>query len=94
MTMMLSKGLFSLGRVVITSKASRVLSQDDVLESLQRHVNGDWGDVCEEDRQTNDDALAGRFRLHSAYSDRNGTRFWIITEWHRLATTILLPTDY
>ncbi|MBX3112762.1 MAG: hypothetical protein KF857_12235 [Fimbriimonadaceae bacterium] len=39
-------------------------------------------------------ALADGTRLVSAYKDANGTKFWIITEADRSATTILLPEDY
>ena len=94
MKITLSKMRFSLGRIVITRNALDVLSSDDVWEALKRHVNGDWGDVCEGDDELNDDALISEGRLLSVYSDRSGTRFWIITEWDRSATTILLPEDY
>lgn len=94
MEITLSKMRFSLGRIVITRNALDVLSSDDVWESLKRHANGDWGDVCEGDDELNDDALISEGRLLSVYSDRSGTRFWIITEWDRSATTILLPEDY
>lgn len=57
-------------------------------------MTGDWGDLCEEDRQANEDALNRDLRLLSSYSDRNGTKFWIITEADRSLTTILLPEDY
>lgn len=57
-------------------------------------MTGDWGDLCEEDRQANEDALNRDLRLLSAYSDRNGAKFWIITEADRSLTTILLPEDY
>jgi hypothetical protein len=33
-------------------------------------------------------------RLLSSYTARNGRRFWIITEWDRSVTTILLPEEY
>ena len=52
-----------------------------------------WGDVDEHDRQTNDDAVSFGGRLLSAYVDRSNTRFWIITEADRSATTILLPSE-
>lgn len=32
-----------------------------------RHANGDWGDVCSEDRQANEAALQDGSRLLSAY---------------------------
>jgi hypothetical protein len=70
-----------------------------VQESLNRHVKGDWGDVDDEDKQTNDQALKQGTRLLSAYSDdrfpKNGVAtIWIITEADRSATTILFPDEY
>ncbi len=40
-----------------------------IQESLSRHVKGDWGDVDDEDKQTNDRALKQGTRLLSAYND-------------------------
>ena len=42
-------------------------------------------------------ALGGNLnpeRLLSAYHTADGVKFWIITEWDRSITTILLPDDY
>ena len=83
-----------LGRVVITSHASAELHPDDVFDAIIRHMCGDWGNVCEEDWEANNRALESESRLLSAYVDRRGERFWIITEADRSATTILLPEDY
>ena len=63
-------------------------------EFLDRHVKGDWGELDEEDRQANDDALIDGSRILSSYRLSNGTKIWIITEWDRSATTCLLPEDY
>lgn len=84
---------FPLGQVVITTNALEKLSADDILNSLNRHVVGDWGELDSEDRQTNDAALQSGDRLLSAY--RSGsTKFWIITEAGRESTCVLLPEDY
>ena len=84
---------FPLGQVVITPNALAKLNSDDILNALNRHVGGDWGELDEEDRQTNDEALKSGDRLLSAY--RSGdTKFWIITESSRTVTTVLLPEDY
>lgn len=83
-----------LGTVAMTPAAEETLCRTDVLLSLERHATGDWGDVCEEDRQENELALRAGFRLLSSYRDSNGTRFWIITEADRSVTTVLLPDDY
>jgi hypothetical protein len=84
---------FPLGQVVITPTALEKLKSDDILNSLNRHVLGDWGELDDEDRQTNDEALQSGDRLLSAYRS-DGTKFWIITEASREVTTVLLPEDY
>ncbi len=85
---------FPLGRTVITRGALHALQQDDVRNALARHVRGDWGDVCSEDRSANDEALTFGGRLLSAYRTSGGTKFWVITEADRSATTVLLPEEY
>ena len=86
--------VFSLGRIVITSDALERLDPQDTQTALRRHAGGDWGDVPREDVDQNNAALKDGERLLSAYCDRNGVKFWIITERDRSATTILLPEDY
>lgn len=85
---------FPFGRLVITSNAHARLPHDDVLIGLRRHSQGDWGDVCAEDRRANDDGLVGGDRLLSVYHTVEQVKFWIITERDRSVTTVLLPEDY
>jgi hypothetical protein len=85
---------FPVGRVVITSNALKEIPQHEFLVGLRRHVLADWGDVCSDDRASNDAALKDGGRLFSVYHTRSGVKFWIITEWDRSSTTILLPEDY
>jgi hypothetical protein len=85
---------FPLGRLVMTLNAKKAISIMDMNTALNRHANCDWGNVCEEDWNTNNEALENGDRLLSVYHSSNGTRFWIITEWDRTVTTILLPEDY
>ena len=59
-----------------------------------RHMAGDWGDVDEEDKAANDQALTDGSRLLSAYRTAAAKKLWIITEADRSATTILLPEEY
>jgi hypothetical protein len=68
-------------------------------KSLNRHVKRDRGDVDDDDKQTNDQALKQGTRLLSAYNDdrfpKNGVAtIWIITEGDKSATTILFPDEY
>lgn len=87
---------FSLGHVVATPGALDALKAagDEFLTYLGRHHRGDWGDLCEEDKALNDEGLKGGGRLFSAYLLSDETKIWIITEWDRSATTLLLPSEY
>jgi hypothetical protein len=90
--------VFCVGQVVATRGVAYEMEKDKEFErfvrkSFSRHATGDWGDMCEEDKAYNDEALANGGRLFSAY--KNGdTKIWIITEYDRSATTILFPEEY
>jgi hypothetical protein len=86
--------VFRLGRIVATPNARESITQDDILTGIQRHQAGDWGNLGDDDRVANDQALAQGGRIVSAYNAMNGTRFWLITEADRSITTVLLPEDY
>jgi hypothetical protein len=85
---------FWLGRLVVTTHAEADLDHEDIHNSVNRHLSGDWGDLCASDKAANESALQFGGRLFSAYHDRAGEKFWIITESDRSATTVLLPDDY
>jgi hypothetical protein len=84
---------FPLGEIVITTNALRTLSNAEINDGLTRHATADWGNVCPDDAELNDNALQDGDRLLSAYG-QGEKRFWIITEADRSVTTILLPSDY
>jgi hypothetical protein len=86
--------LFPLGVIVISRNAAAQLLTIDVTDALSRHAQGDWGDLCEEDRLSNERALVEHKPLLSAYHASNGNRFCITTEGDRSVTTIFLPEDY
>ena len=92
---MTKRTLFALGQVVSTSNALRFAEaeQIDLLALLARHHSGDWGAVCEEDRESNEEALLMQLRIMSSYNFSHD-KIWIITEADRSVTTILLPSDY
>jgi hypothetical protein len=85
---------FDVGQLFITPAARDKLHEDDVFNCFVRHLAGEWGDLDEHDWKANDDAVEYGSRIMSVYDDRYGTRFWIITEADRSATTILLPAEY
>lgn len=83
-----------LGRLVATPAVLDAVPKPELLAAFRRHMRCDWGDVCDADWIENDRALKNGRRLLSSYCAENGTKFWIITEWDRSATTILLPSEY
>lgn len=92
---------FHPGSVVLTLGAAQALQQNNStgLEYINRHVRGDWGELCEEDREANESALITGARLLSAYTLGDGAKIWIITEAAgedgvRQVTTLLLPEEY
>ncbi len=87
--------LFALGQVVSTRNALQFAETQkiDLVALLLRYHCGDWGDVCEEDRESNEEALLLPLRIMSSYRFAEGS-IWIITEADRSVTTILLPSDY
>lgn len=91
---------FNMGSLLATQGALKAMeeSNQSPMDFIGRHVGGDWGDVCPDDKQLNDRALIDGSRLLSAYKTRNGVKIWIITEatddtGHRAATTCLLPQE-
>ena len=93
--------MFKPGRLVITCGANTVLANEGTgyIIPLFRHLSGDWGDVCKEDKEANNQAVKDGGRILSDYTTKKGTRIWIITEAAdeagvRSATTILLPEEY
>ena len=90
------KTVVSLGTVVATPGALTALEEacESSLGYLMRHASRDWGEVPPEDWEENEFSIERDLRVLSAYTLRNGTKIWIITEADRSITTILLPTEY
>ncbi len=87
--------LFSLGRLVMTRGIKSLIGTQEYLLSpfLNKHSKGEWGNICEEDKEANNDALLHGGSLLSSYTYEN-TEIWIITEYDRSVTTVLLPDEY
>jgi len=90
----MAQAKFTLGLLVATPGVVAAVSREDIWQALTRHAQGDWGTVCDEDKQANDEALNDGARILSAYTSQSGTKFWVITEADRSATTVLLPEEY
>jgi hypothetical protein len=87
---------FPPGRLVATPGALALLEQlnKSPLEFLSRHLRGDWGDLCQEDKTENELSLKYGYRLLSSYQVTDTEKVWIITEADRSVTTLLLPEEY
>lgn len=92
-----SQARFSPGPVVMTTGVDELVHQGRLnpVPCLRRHLHGDWGDLSDNDRRLNDAALkSGEDRLFSSYQVTPDLKLWIITEWDRSVTTLLLPSEY
>jgi hypothetical protein len=88
--------LFPFGQVVATPRALALLNEvnKSPVEFLSRHLRGDWGDLCQEDKTENEMSLKCGFRLLSNYPVTPTEKLWIITDADRSATTLLLSEEY
>lgn len=88
--------LFDPGDIIITTGALLALTvlKHHPVQFLARHLEGDWGNLPEEDIEQNRLALANEGRIFSAYDLEQGRKIYVITEWDRTVTTVLLPSEY
>ena len=90
---------FDPGKILATRAVNVLMTENEefamhVFLSLNRHLTGDWGELCDEDRMANETALLDGERLFSAYTREGLPPIWIITESDRTVTTILFPDEY
>jgi hypothetical protein len=87
--------LFRVGQVVATPGALAFCEQHSInpLLFLGRHMGGDFGDLDASDVQANVHAMQHDERILSAYV-LNGERLYVITEWDRSLTTLLMASEY
>ncbi|MBK6544279.1 MAG: hypothetical protein IPG12_03215 [Saprospiraceae bacterium] len=88
----------------MTSGVSAACAEDVVFSqflnnSIRRHLNGDWGDVGLEDKESNFQALENGGRIFSVYKPlftigKYTVKIWIITESDRSSTCVLFPSEY
>lgn len=94
------KPKFKLGKLVVTIGVDTKMKEDSLFRdfvhfSLNRYSQCDWGDTCDEDKQTADESLKDGERILAVYGhEKSDTKIWIITEWDRSVTTILFPHEY
>jgi hypothetical protein len=90
------KPLFPLGKLVATRGAVDLLKELQLspFDLVNKHWQGEWGDLDAEDVEANNQALIHGTRLLSSYRIDGTRKLWIITEADRSVTTLLLPEEY
>ena len=92
----------ALGRTTTTAGAMAAILEagENPARLLQRHAVGDWGDLSADDVIANKEATEHegdpnrQLRVVSAYKLASGVTVWVITEWDRSSTILLLPDEY
>lgn len=95
---MITSKFFNMGQIVTTKSINDLMAAEqkfavEITIALQRYAVKDWGNLEDEDKETNDVALEYGERLLGAYETCKG-KIWIITEADRTVTTILFPEEY
>ena len=93
----LSDGIVMKSDYADENSQSSIINKDFahfISDSLKRHITGDWGILCDEDRAVNDKAAKNGGRVISAYKYKDGTEIWIITEADRSMTSVILREEY
>jgi len=84
--------IFKLGTVVATPEAMRLLGPN-VVDVLISHADLEQGELGDEDHNLNVQAVEVASRIFSKFKV-DGASFYVITEWDRSLTTVLLPEEY
>ena len=88
-----------LGKTVMTSGVNNKIAESEkfareIKICMEKYITCDWGDLSNEDKEMNDNALRnGNDRILAAYDTSEG-KVYIITEHDRSATTILFADEY
>ena len=87
---------FELGALTATAGAAQAAGAAGVrlVDLVLRHLGGDWGDIDQHDKATNNFAVTNGGRIVSSYHLDGGDDIWVITEADRTATTVLLASEY
>ncbi len=93
------EGVLELGEHTVSEGVESIMEEignAPVVERLERHRGGDWGEVDDENRRLNDLSLKGRERcgFESAYTMEDGTVLRILTYEDRSSTLLLTEEEY
>lgn len=88
---------FPFTKLIFTPAVARLVVQGslDPLPYLRRHLADDWGELTDADRRSNEHAIihGGGGEILSSYTVSPTRTLWIVSEWDRSVTTLLLPSS-
>ena len=92
---------FEIGKLVMTKGIGMTMNRSSdfarfVVDSFyDKYRQGDWGDICHEDKKMNDSAVKNNDdRIVARYNYDGYDDIYVITEWDRSVTTILFTHEY
>lgn len=65
-----------------------------VLESIRRFRNFDFGELSEEDKNQNNQALTNFGRILAEYKYHESSKIWIIMEENESSLLVMFPSEY
>ena len=67
---------------------------EHVIDSMGKFTNKDWGTLCDEDKEANDQAVISKDRVSASFGEGDD-KIWIIKDAGKGApVTILFPDEY
>ena len=67
---------------------------EHVIEAMSKFTSKDWGNLCDEDKKANDQAVISKARVLASYG-KGDDNIWIIKDAGKGApVTILFPDEY
>ena len=81
-------------KTIITAGVAAEMNASDefnqfVIDSIYRHLSGDWGDVSEHDRELNS---SDPMNALSTYKSASDAKIWIKQDGKKI--TVLFPDEY
>lgn len=83
-----------LQRIVTTRNVRAKVSRSDIVAALLRHQRSVSGVPNQDGQRHGKRSFLNGCRMLTAHRNRDGTRFWIISECDQSLTRVMLPEDF
>jgi hypothetical protein len=87
-------GKFEIGKTLATKGVIELIGYKGCAYLTLLHASGDYGDICESDREINDWSIENGARIVSVYEKLFSEKIYVMTEADRSTTTVLLASEY